>query len=98
MTTTATKTEIQALASVKDWRYFEFYLGHVQTLGRESAGEMVRRINAADAAAQDTTAEQAQAMRDTYVDMILPQLPDTIEGQRALLQIRRALEFCPQAK
>jgi hypothetical protein len=90
------QTKIQALSPTRDWRYFTFYIGHVQTLGTEAAGAMVRRMAAADAAAADVSPDEAEGIRHAYVDLAVPILPANIDGLRALHQIRRALQFCPR--
>lgn len=98
MTTEQTVTKIQTLSAERDWRYFGYYVGYVQTLGHETAGEMIARMKAADIAAATETTESAIAMRDTYLNIIIPSLPDTTDGRRALGFIYSALRFCPRVK
>lgn len=92
-------TKIRELATQADWRYFEFYLGWVRTMGSETAGEKLRRWAAADESAAATTREDADRMRDTYMNLVLPHLTDgtDLDKGRAVLSIYEALKFCPAA-
>jgi hypothetical protein len=91
---------IRQLADTRDWRYFEFYAGHVQTVGGPiPAGEQIRLHNRAAAAADECGAEHAEDVKRTYLTMILPLFEgrDDLDARTALTYTHAALRRCPTA-
>jgi len=99
--TTAQIAEIRRLAASKDWRYFTFNLGVMQTRGTESAGAKLRRLNAADADAATYSPEDADSIRETYLNLVLPTFDgreDEVDVRRAVLHTLGALRLSPDAR